>query len=61
MFILTFVVLGLVSMTRLSVDLFPSLDIPFVNISTVCSRCVAEEVETLVTKPSRTRSPASKA
>ena len=51
MFILTFVVLGLVSMTRLSVDLFPSLDIPFVNISTVYPGASPEEVETLVTKP----------
>ncbi len=51
MFILTFVVLGLVSMTRLSVDLFPSLDIPFVNISTVYPGASPAEVETLVSKP----------
>ena len=51
MFILSFVVLGLVSMTRLGIDLFPSVDFPFVNISTVYPGASPEEVETLVTKP----------
>jgi hydrophobe/amphiphile efflux-1 (HAE1) family protein len=51
MFILSFVVLGIVSMTRLGVDLFPSLDFPYVNIATVYPGASPEEVETLVTKP----------
>jgi HAE1 family hydrophobic/amphiphilic exporter-1 len=51
MFILSFVVLGLVSMTRLGIDLFPAVDFPFVNISTVYPGASPEEVETLVTKP----------
>jgi HAE1 family hydrophobic/amphiphilic exporter-1 len=51
MFILSFVVLGIVSMTRLGIDLFPSLDFPFVNIATVYPGASPEEVETLVTKP----------
>jgi len=51
MFILSFVVLGLVSMTRLGIDLFPSVDFPFVNITTVYPGASPEEVETLVTKP----------
>jgi HAE1 family hydrophobic/amphiphilic exporter-1 len=61
MFILSFVVLGIVSMTRLGIDLFPAVDFPFVNISTVYPGASPEEVETLVTKPSRTRWPASRA
>jgi len=51
MFILSFVVLGLVSMTRLGIDLFPAVDFPFVNISTIYPGASPEEVETLVTKP----------
>jgi len=51
MFILSFVVLGLVSMTRLGIDLFPAVDFPFVNITTVYPGASPEEVETLVTKP----------
>ena len=51
MFILSFVVLGLVSMSRLGIDLFPAVDFPFVNITTVYPGASPEEVETLVTKP----------
>ena len=51
MFILSFVVLGIVSITRLGIDLFPSVDFPFVNIATVYPGASPEEVETLVTKP----------
>src|SRR4249919_1879432 len=51
MCVLSFVVLGLVALTRLGIELFPSLDIPFVNISTVYPGASPEEVETLVTKP----------
>lgn len=51
MFIMSFVVLGIVSMTRLGVDHFPALDFPYVNIATVYPGASPEEVETLVTKP----------
>ncbi len=51
MFILSFVVLGLVSMTRLGIDLFPEVNFPFVNVSVVYPGAAPEEVETLVTKP----------
>jgi hydrophobe/amphiphile efflux-1 (HAE1) family protein len=51
MSILSFVVLGIVSMTRLGIDLFPELSFPYVNIATVYSGASPEEVETLVTKP----------
>jgi hydrophobe/amphiphile efflux-1 (HAE1) family protein len=51
MFIASFLVLGVVSMTRLGVDLFPDVSFPFVNIATVYPGASPEEVETLVTKP----------
>src|ERR1041384_183324 len=35
MFILSFVVLGIVSMTRLGIDLFPDVNFPFVNVSVI--------------------------
>ena len=43
MFVLSFVVLGLVALTRLGIDLFPSLDFPFVNITTVYPGASPEE------------------
>jgi HAE1 family hydrophobic/amphiphilic exporter-1 len=51
MFIVSFMVLGIVSMTRLGIDLFPDVSFPFVNISVVYPGASPEEVETLVTKP----------
>ncbi|HSL20875.1 MAG TPA: efflux RND transporter permease subunit [Vicinamibacterales bacterium] len=51
MFILSFVVLGLVSITRLGLDQFPEVSFPYVNIATVYPGASPEEVETLVTKP----------
>jgi hydrophobe/amphiphile efflux-1 (HAE1) family protein len=51
MFILSFMVLGVVSMTRLGIDLFPDVNFPFVNISVVYAGASPEEVETLVTRP----------
>jgi hydrophobe/amphiphile efflux-1 (HAE1) family protein len=51
MFIASFLVLGIVSVTRLGVDLFPDVSFPFVNIATVYPGAGPEEVETLVTKP----------
>ena len=51
MVIMSFMVLGVVSMTRLGIDLFPEVNFPFVNISVVYPGASPEEVETLVTKP----------
>ncbi len=51
MFIMSFMVLGVVSMTRLGIDLFPDVSFPFVNISVVYPGASPEEVETLVTRP----------
>ncbi len=51
MVILSFMVLGAVSMTRLGIDLFPEVNFPFVNVSVVYPGAGPEEVETLVTRP----------
>ena len=51
MVIMSFMVLGIVSMTRLGIDLFPAVNFPFVNVTVVYPGAGPEEVETLVTKP----------
>lgn len=51
MVIVSFMVLGIVSLTRLGIDLFPEVNFPFVNISIVYPGAGPEEVETLVTRP----------
>ncbi len=51
MIIVSFMVLGIVSMTRLGIDLFPDVNFPFINISVVYPGASPEEVETLVTRP----------
>src|SRR3954452_5989877 len=51
MVILSFMVLGIVSMGRLGIDLFPNVNFPFVNVMVVYPGAAPEEVETLVTKP----------
>src|SRR5262245_20576079 len=51
MVIMSFMVLGVVSMTRLGIDLFPEVNFPFVNVTVVYPGAGPEEVETLVTKP----------
>jgi HAE1 family hydrophobic/amphiphilic exporter-1 len=51
MVIVSFMVLGIVSMTRLGIDLFPDVNFPFVNVTVVYPGASPEEVETLVTKP----------
>lgn len=45
------IVLGLVSYTRLGVDLFPSVDLPVVTVTTTLRGASVEEMETSVTKP----------
>ena len=51
MVIVSFMVLGVVSLTRLGIDLFPEVNFPFVNIAVVYPGASPEEVETLVTRP----------
>lgn len=51
MVIASFMVLGLVSMGRLGLDLFPDVNIPFVNVTVIYPGAAPEEVETLVTRP----------
>src|ERR671918_2008005 len=51
MVIMSFMVLGIVSMTRLGIDLFPEVNFPFVNVTVIYPGAGPEEVETLVTKP----------
>jgi hydrophobe/amphiphile efflux-1 (HAE1) family protein len=48
---MSFMVLGVVSLTRLGIDLFPDINFPFVNISVEYPGASPEEVETLVTRP----------
>jgi hydrophobic/amphiphilic exporter-1 (mainly G- bacteria), HAE1 family len=50
MTILSFVVLGLVSMGRLGIDLFPEVNFPFINVGVVFPGAAPEEVESLVTE-----------
>lgn len=51
MVIVAFMVLGIVSLGRLGIDLFPEVNFPFVNITIVYPGAGPEEVETLVTRP----------
>jgi hydrophobic/amphiphilic exporter-1 (mainly G- bacteria), HAE1 family len=51
MVIVSFMVLGIVSMSRLGVDLFPSINFPFITVTVPYPGAAPEEVETLVTKP----------
>lgn len=51
MVIMSLMVLGVVSLTRLGIDLFPEVNFPFVNVSIVYPGAGPEEVETLVTRP----------
>ena len=50
MVILSFMVLGVVSMGRLGIDLFPEVNFPFINIGIVFPGAAPEEVESLVTQ-----------
>ena len=50
MTIMSFVVLGLVSMGRLGIDLFPEVNFPFINVGVVFPGAAPEEVESLVTQ-----------
>jgi hydrophobic/amphiphilic exporter-1 (mainly G- bacteria), HAE1 family len=51
MVIFTFVVIGLFSLSRLGIDLFPEIDFPFVSVVTVYPGAGPEEIETLLNEP----------
>ena len=51
MVVLAIIVLGFVSWTRLPVDLYPKIDIPWVTVVAVYPGAGPQEIETLVTKP----------
>ncbi|MFM8533373.1 MAG: efflux RND transporter permease subunit, partial [Acidimicrobiia bacterium] len=51
MVITSFMVLGVVSLGRLGIDLFPEVNFPFVNVLVPYPGAGPEEVETLVTRP----------
>ena len=51
MMVLTLVIMGLQSRSRLPVDLYPTVDFPMVFISTTYAGTGPEEMETLITKP----------
>jgi HAE1 family hydrophobic/amphiphilic exporter-1 len=49
--ILMVVILGIISLTRIPIDLYPSIEIPTIAVSTSYSGVGPEEIENLVTKP----------
>ncbi|MBE3133668.1 MAG: efflux RND transporter permease subunit, partial [Acidobacteria bacterium] len=51
MAIVSFMVLGITSMSRLGIDLFPDVSFPFVIVSSVYPGASPEEVETQVSRP----------
>ena len=61
MVILSFMVLGLVSMTRLGIDLFPEVNFPFVNYRWCTPARRRKKSRRWSPSRSRTRSPASTA
>src|SRR5688572_31261932 len=61
MVIVSFMVLGIVSLGRLGIDLFPEVNFPFVNVMVPYPGAGPEEVETLVTRRTEVPEAASKA
>ncbi len=51
MFILSLIVLGLNSRSRMSAELYPKVDIPYITVITVYPGAGPEEIETLVSQP----------
>ena len=51
MVVLALVVLGLTSLSRMPVDLYPDIEFPFVTVVSVYPGAGPQEIETLVTKP----------
>jgi len=50
MFLLVFALFGLLSFFGMSLDLFPSVDVPYITVQTVYSGAGPKEIETQVTK-----------
>jgi len=51
MIILIVIVLGVVSLSKLSIDLLPSMELPYVMVQTTYSGAGPEEIENLISKP----------
>ncbi len=51
MLILIVVLLGVVSATRIPIDLYPNIEIPVAIVNTTYANVAPEEIETLVTRP----------
>ena len=49
--VVAILVLGVISFTRMTTDLLPSMDLPYVAVITSCPGSGPEKVETSVTKP----------
>ncbi|WMJ79060.1 efflux RND transporter permease subunit [Sedimentibacter sp. MB35-C1] len=51
MMILIVIVLGVVSLSKLQIDLLPQMELPYVMVQTGYSGAGPEEIENLITKP----------
>ena len=51
MVVIAIMVLGFTSLSRMGVDLYPNIDLPYVSITTIYPGAGPEEVETKITKP----------
>jgi len=51
MVVISLMVLGYTSMSKMGIDLIPKIDIPYINITTIYPGAGPEEIETTVTKP----------
>jgi len=51
MLVLIVVLIGIVSVTKIPIDLYPNIEIPVAIVSTSYSNVAPEEIETLVTRP----------
>jgi HAE1 family hydrophobic/amphiphilic exporter-1 len=51
MFVLVLVVFGVISYPGLGMDLYPEIDLPYVNVTVIYEGASPEEMETLITKP----------
>ena len=51
MFVLVLVVFGVISYPGLGMDLYPEIELPYVNVTVIYEGASPEEMETLITKP----------
>ncbi|MBN2160153.1 MAG: efflux RND transporter permease subunit [Spirochaetes bacterium] len=49
--VFTIIFVGLISMNRLGIDMFPDVEFPYVVVQTVYAGSAPEEIENLITKP----------